>query len=479
MQSLRGTPYVQNARYVSITEAGDDGAIIDLQLDVVIVAVPVTSLKLPPNPQPGKEIRILAIVADTNLDGNGHAILGGGATVPKGTGLDLTFGDDVWTPSSAAQALNVKTNCRLLLTAAIPLVGLPIIDGVQSAVGDRILRNVGNTVPNGIYVAAAGPWARAADMSAGSSAEDVFTFISQGTTFADTGWLCTTDRPNDVVGTDPITFVQFSTFPLATTPPVNVDKSAAQIGVSSSAARADHKHDASTAAAVALTVGGANAEGAATTLARSDHTHALAAPAAPVNVSKTAAAAGASANAARADHKHDIDTAVPVTVGAVNAEGVSTSLARADHVHAAGAAATNKYLQKAANTRFLNFTTTASGFDPALLSVGPFTPVAGTDVNYEGYVSFQANDVAPTLVNVHARIRDSVAGTVAVGSMTLLTPAKGTIALVGERVIQAGARTLTLEIGVSGSATCSVDVKASTPDTDFQGATLIVENVLP
>jgi hypothetical protein len=50
-------------------------------------------------------------------------------------------------------------------------------------------------------------------------------------------------------------------------------KAAAAIGTSGQPARADHKHDVSTAAAVELT-DSTNAEGAATSLARSNHTHA-------------------------------------------------------------------------------------------------------------------------------------------------------------------------------------------------------------
>jgi len=59
--------------------------------------------------------------------------------------------------------------------------------------------------------------------------------------------------------------------PLSVVAPVNVTKAPAAVGISLSAARADHKHDVTTAAAVA--VGTANAEGVATTLARSDHAH--------------------------------------------------------------------------------------------------------------------------------------------------------------------------------------------------------------
>jgi hypothetical protein len=93
--------------------------------------------------------------------------------------------------------------------------------------------------------------------------------------------------------------------PLTASAPVNVTKSAAVVGVATSAARADHKHDVATAAAVALTVGIANAEGVSTSLARADHTHAIA-------------------------------SAVPVSIGTANAEGAGTTFARSNHVHAHG-----------------------------------------------------------------------------------------------------------------------------------------------
>ncbi|MCZ6868101.1 MAG: hypothetical protein O7G84_01195 [Gammaproteobacteria bacterium] len=56
--------------------------------------------------------------------------------------------------------------------------------------------------------------------------------------------------------------------------------------------------------------------------------------AAPADVTKAAAAVGVATLAARADHKHDISTAAAVNVGTVNAEGSATSLSRSDHVHA-------------------------------------------------------------------------------------------------------------------------------------------------
>lgn len=62
---------------------------------------------------------------------------------------------------------------------------------------------------------------------------------------------------------------------LTSSAPADVTKATAVVGVATTAARADHKHNISTATASTLTVGGSNAEGSATSLARSDHTHAL------------------------------------------------------------------------------------------------------------------------------------------------------------------------------------------------------------
>lgn len=70
------------------------------------------------------------------------------------------------------------------------------------------------------------------------------------------------------------TLIGASAAVLTSSAPANVTKATAVVGVATTAARADHKHDVSTAAP-ATGIGGANAEGSATTVARSDHNHAL------------------------------------------------------------------------------------------------------------------------------------------------------------------------------------------------------------
>jgi hypothetical protein len=62
---------------------------------------------------------------------------------------------------------------------------------------------------------------------------------------------------------------------LSSAAPQDVQKQTASAGTATTSARADHKHQVSTAAAGSCTPGDAAAEGTATSLARSDHKHAL------------------------------------------------------------------------------------------------------------------------------------------------------------------------------------------------------------
>ncbi len=79
---------------------------------------------------------------------------------------------------------------------------------------------------------------------------------------------------------------------LSSTPPAIVTKSAALVGTGTTSARADHKHDVSTAAVG--DVGTSNTEGSSTSLARSDHTHNL--PFTPVQTALAAATGNVSLN---------------------------------------------------------------------------------------------------------------------------------------------------------------------------------------
>jgi len=221
---------------------------------------------------------------------------------------------------------------------------------------------------------------------------------------------------------DGVAWSEFASTPLTASAPADVTKAAAAAGVSIEAARADHKHNVSTAAAGSIQPDDAAAEGAATSLARSDHRHSIAAaapggiaigdaaaegvatsfarsdhqhavsnPAAPVNVTKAAAAIGTSGEPARADHKHDVTTAAAIELtDSTNAEGTATSLARSDHTHSHGArgggtlhalatALANGFLSAA---DFSKLAAIAAEAAPAVLTWGAGSVTATTTTRY-------------------------------------------------------------------------------------------------
>jgi hypothetical protein len=112
---------------------------------------------------------------------------------------------------STAQGLDVKASVRCATTANIAtLSGLLTVDGITVVAGDRVLvKNQSTQSQNGIYVASASAWSRSSDMDAWSEFPGAFTFVEEGTTLADTGWVCTVNQ-GGTLGTTAVTWAQFS-----------------------------------------------------------------------------------------------------------------------------------------------------------------------------------------------------------------------------------------------------------------------------
>jgi hypothetical protein len=132
----------------------------------------------------------------------------------KITGLaDPTNDQDAATKyyvDTVAQGLDVKASVLVGTTANITLSGAQTIDGVSVVAGDRVLvKNQTTQADNGIYVAASGAWARSADANTWDELVSAYTFIEEGSTYADTGWVCTINK-GGTLGTTPITWSQFS-----------------------------------------------------------------------------------------------------------------------------------------------------------------------------------------------------------------------------------------------------------------------------
>lgn len=111
---------------------------------------------------------------------------------------------------NTVQGLDAKQSVRCASTANLGLTGLAAIDGITPIAGDRVLAKDQTTASaNGIYIAAAGAWARATDTDAWNEFPGAFTWVEQGTAQADTGWICTVDT-GGTLGTTAITWTQFS-----------------------------------------------------------------------------------------------------------------------------------------------------------------------------------------------------------------------------------------------------------------------------
>lgn len=100
-----------------------------------------------------------------------------------------------------------KQSVRVATTAAIALAGLQTIDGVVLVAGDRVLvKDQAAGAENGIYVAAAGAWARAMDADSGTKLNaGALVPVEAGKVNADTIWILKTDGAI-IVGATPIAF---------------------------------------------------------------------------------------------------------------------------------------------------------------------------------------------------------------------------------------------------------------------------------
>ena len=114
------------------------------------------------------------------------------------------------------EGLDLKESVRAATTAAGTLASSfangQVIDGVTLATGDRILiKDQATGSENGIYtVNPTGAPTRTDDFLGGHTVAGAYTFVEEGTTLADHGFVATNNAGNDTVDTHSIVFTKFS-----------------------------------------------------------------------------------------------------------------------------------------------------------------------------------------------------------------------------------------------------------------------------
>ena len=110
---------------------------------------------------------------------------------------------------SVAQGLSTKAPVLVATTANITLSGEQTIDGITTSSSRVLVKNQSTPANNGIYVSSSGAWSRSSDANTWNQLVSAYVFVEEGTTQADTGWVCTSD-PGGTLGVTAVTWVQFS-----------------------------------------------------------------------------------------------------------------------------------------------------------------------------------------------------------------------------------------------------------------------------
>ena len=152
---------------------------------------------------------------------------------------------------ATVEGFSPKLPVLVSTTANIALTGEQTLDGVLTSASRVLVRFQTAPAENGIYVSAAGAWARSADMNSWAEVPTAFCVVELGTLYANTGWLCTS-APGGTLGTTAIIWGQWYGVGTYTADGTYVALTGTQFSLSAAAATSIDDVQAATAANTAL-----------------------------------------------------------------------------------------------------------------------------------------------------------------------------------------------------------------------------------
>lgn len=150
------------------------------------------------------------IKRDGSIAMTGNLDMGNQKIVNLGTATLATDALNKGAVDTAFENLNSlfdsKGSVRCATTGNITLSGTQTIDGVSAIASDRVLvKNQTAPAENGIYIVSAGSWTRSTDFDLWAEIPGGMVAVEEGTTLADTVWLCTSNA-GGTLGTTAINF---------------------------------------------------------------------------------------------------------------------------------------------------------------------------------------------------------------------------------------------------------------------------------
>jgi len=138
---------------------------------------------------------------------SGATLTGLPAPVANGDATNKIYVDNAI--ASVTVGTTWKANAQVTTTGTnITLSGLQTLDGYTTLAGDRVLvKDQTDQTTNGVYVAAAGVWSRAVDVSTGAEVEGMAILVINGTANSLTQWVNTNSTPV-TIGTTNITYTK-------------------------------------------------------------------------------------------------------------------------------------------------------------------------------------------------------------------------------------------------------------------------------